>query len=79
MAEAANKLNVLKRKRTWKKGAITARMNKLEDLVNCGGSKSAMRGLVNGLHEVFSDLEKVCEEISLLSDELDELNFVLPW
>ena len=35
-----------------------------------------MRGLVNGLHEVFSDLEKVCEEIYLISDEIDELNSV---
>ena len=64
----------LKFMRRGKKGAITKRIEKLEKLVEENGSRRIAKGLLKALQVVFEELQKVCNEISFISDEIDEFN-----
>ena len=72
--EYEKELKALKRQRTWKKGAITTRTRKLEELVDNGGSRRVIAAMVEGLLQVFDELKQVCDSISSICDEDDELN-----
>ena len=79
MAEAAQKvmekrLKILRESRTGKKGSITKRINQLYQYVAEKEGRRATELLLKYLHKVYEELEKVCCEISELSDEYDGLN-----
>ena len=79
MAEAAQKvmekrLKILRESRTGKKGSITKRINQLYQYVAEKEGRRATELLLKYLHKVYEELEKVCGEISELSDEYDGLN-----
>ena len=74
MAERQNNLKTLKGKRTGKKGTITKRIKKLEELMESDGSRRVMKMLLDGLEATFSELQQVCDDITAISDEHDELN-----
>ena len=84
MAEAVNgggqneelRLKALRRARTGKKISITKRIKQLNRLVSEESGRRAMELLLNGLQTVFGELEQVCETISTLIDEDEELNDV---
>ena len=44
--------------------------------MDTAGSKRAMSVLMQGLLKTMDELEQVCNEISYMSDEIDELNFL---
>ena len=72
--ELEKHLKTLKGQRTWKKGAITKRIRKLEALVNDGGSRRVIAAGVEGLQAVFNELNLVCSSIASMIDEVDDLN-----
>ena len=78
--EARRKLTKLKRSRTGKKGAITKRIAQLNGMAEAGGmSRRQMRYMMEKLIEVYSELEKVCDEITDISElfeEIDDLNCI---
>ena len=78
--EARRKLTKLKRSRTGKKGAITKRIAQLNGMAEAGGmSRRQMRYMMEKLIEVYSELEKVCDEITDISElfeENDDLNCI---
>ena len=57
-------LKTLKGQRTWKKGAITKRIKKLEELVDHGESRRVISAMVDGLEKVFEELTEVCTKIA---------------
>ena len=74
--ELEKHLKTLKGQRTWKKGAITKRIKKLESMVNDGGRRTLIRAAVDGLLTVFDELNQVCASIAAMSEEVDDLNSV---
>ena len=56
-------LKWLKDQRTWKKGAVTKRINNLDELVDTWGSKRVTRTAIEGLLKVFDELKQVCDDI----------------
>ena len=72
--ECERRLKTLKGKRTWKKGSITTRIRKLEELVDTAGSRRVIAAVMGGLWKVMDELQQVCDEISDMSDDVDELN-----
>ena len=74
--ELEKHLKTLKGQRTWKKGAITKRIKKLESMVNDGGRRTLIRAAVDGLLTVFDELNLVCASIAAMSEEVDDLNSV---
>ena len=72
--ELEKHLKTLKGQRTWKKGAITKRIKKLESMVNDGGRRTLIRAAVDGLLTVFDKLNQVCSSIAAMSEEVDDLN-----
>ena len=69
------KLKRLKFLRRGKKAAITIRIQKLEKLIGEMGSRRMVRGLLTALQKVFDELQEVCYNISLLSED-DDLNCI---
>ena len=74
--EFDKKLKTLKGQRTQKKGNITTRIKKLEELVDAGGSRRAMMTVMQGLLKVMDEIQQVCDEISNMTDEIDHLNCI---
>ena len=72
--ELEKHLKTLKGQRTWKKGAITKRIRKLEALVNDGGSRRVIAAAVVGLQTVFEELNQVCASIAAMIEDVDDLN-----
>ena len=72
--ELEKHLKTLKGQRTWKKGAITKRIKKLESLVNDRGRRSLIRAGIVGLQTVFDELNQVCAGIASMTEEVDDLN-----
>ena len=73
--EEERTLRRLKFLRRGKKAAITIRIQKLEKLIGEAGSRRMVRGLLTALHKVFDELQEVCHNISLVSDD-DDLNCI---
>ena len=70
----ARRLKVLRGSRTGKKGSITKRINQLNKYVEERAGRRATQLLLNCLHQVLAELEKVCTEISELTDDFDSKN-----
>ena len=70
------RLKYFKGQRTYKKGAITTRIRELDALVANGGSRRLIKTMSDGLLVVFQELTQVCDEISYISEEFDDLNSV---
>ena len=71
---ASKQLSRLKASRTAKKGIITKRIRQLETLVADGGSRRVIARLMEALQVVFNELIQVCDQISDLCEDFDELN-----
>ena len=74
---AAKQLSRLRASRTAKKGIITKRIRQLETLVADGGSRRVIARLMEALQVVFNELIQVCDQISDLCEDFDELNELL--
>ena len=72
----ARQLARLKASRTAKKGIITKRIRQIEMLVAEGGKRKVIARLMDALQVVYAELHKVCDEISSISDDFDELNSI---
>ena len=70
------RLKYFKGQQTYKKGAITTRMKKLDELVANSGSRRLIKTMSDCLLIVFQELKQVCDEISYISEEFDDLNSV---
>ena len=57
-------LSLLTSSRTGKKGSITKRIKRIEELVDQGGSRRVIRSLVTALGNVFEKLMDVCAQTS---------------
>ena len=68
------RLRSLKNSRRGKKGSITKRIKQLEKLVEENTGMKRLSFLAEALGTVFEELQRVCEEISTLSDEDDVYN-----
>ena len=72
--ELERRLKVLRGSRTGKKSSITKRINQLHKYVEDKQGRRATELLLEFLQKVYGELEKVCEEISELSEEYDSKN-----
>ena len=71
-ARMERRLRILKNSRRGKKGSITKRIKMLEELLEENTGKRRLKFLTEALGAVSDELQKVCEEISALSD-VDDL------
>ena len=65
------RLRNLKNSRRGKKGSITKRIKQLQELLGENTGKKRLKFLAETLGGVSEELQKVCEEISDLSDVYD--------
>ena len=72
--ELEKRLKLLRGSRTGKKSSITKRINQLQRYVEERQGRRATELLLERLHMVYGELEKVCNEISELCDEYDSKN-----
>ena len=72
----ARQLARLKASRTAKKGIITKRIRQIEMLVEEGGKRKVIARLMDALQVVYTELNQVCDEISNISADFDELNSI---
>ena len=72
--DVERRLKLLRKSRTNKKGSVTKRINGLKRFVADNGGRRATKMMIDALEKVYAELEKVCEEISLATDEDDDLN-----
>jgi hypothetical protein len=72
--DVERRLKMLRGSRTAKKGSITKRIKKLNSFVAENGGRRATEIMMKALLAVYAELEKVCADISLNTDEDDILN-----